>query len=320
MTDVTANGRDAVFDPPLEFMEVGQRLSNWGRWGERDELGTLNFITPQKIVAAAKLIRSGQAFDLSLPLDSRGPQRGANGRNNPIHLMTIADDESLPASMSLADDMAILSLQCATQWDSLAHVGYGKFLYNGTPTSSISLRDGARRNSIDKLRHRVVGRGVLIDIAGSRGVDALQGGYEIMPEDLESAERKQGVRVGSGDVVLIRTGWQQNLEKDDIATYMGKSAPGIGLACCEWLHDREAAAVATDTQAVEVKPSRDPIATHPIHMVLIRDMGMTMGEMFDLEELARSCSQDGVYEFFFSAPPLKITGAVGSPITPIAIK
>lgn len=120
MADVTSTGRYEVSDPTFEFMEVGKRLSNWGRWGERDELGTLNFITPQKIVAAAKLIRSGQAFDLSLPLDSRGPQRGVNGRNNPIHLMTIADDETLPASMSLSDDMAIISLQCATQWDSLS--------------------------------------------------------------------------------------------------------------------------------------------------------------------------------------------------------
>lgn len=320
MSAVINAGNNLVGKSSFEFMQVGKRLSNWGRWGEQDELGTLNFITTAHIVAAAKLIKSGQAFDLSLSLDSCGPQKGANGRNNPIHLMTIADDETLPATMSLADDMVILSLQGATQWDSLAHVGYGKQIYNGAPTSSISLKNGAQKNSIDRLGYRVVGRGVLLDIAGSKSLEMLPGGYEITPEDLSFAERHHGVRVGTGDIVLIRTGWQQNLVRGDSSTYMGTSAPGIGLACCEWLHEREASAVATDTQAVEVKPSRDPVATHPVHMVLLRDMGMTMGEMFDLEELAKSCSEDGVYDFFFSAPPLKISGAVGSPITPIAIK
>ena len=302
------------------FKAVGMRLSNWGRWGSEDELGTLNFITPEKIVRAARLVRTGQAFELSLALDEAGPQRGVNGRNNPVHVMTIADDVSFPAGMFLADDMAILSLQCATQWDSLAHVGYDKHLYNGVPIGVVTVKRGAMRNSIDKLGPRVVGRGVLLDIPRALGTEILEGGYEITQTDLELAEQRQGVRVGSGDILLLRTGWQQKLEQRDAASYMGNVAPGIGLDCCDWLHDRQVAAIASDTQAMEVKPPRDPLASHPIHMVLIRDMGMTLGEMFNLEALARGCAEDGVYDFFFSAPPLKITGAVGSPITPIVIK
>lgn len=305
-------------DGPEGFKELGRWLSNWGRWGDEDQLGTLNLITPERIVAAAGLVKRGVAFDLGMALDDSGPQTGVNRRNNAIHMMTIID-ENRPAGMMLADDMAVLSLQAATQWDALAHVGYDGYTYNGALTSEVTTA-GATRNSIDKLGARVVGRGVLLDVARSEDVRRLDGGFEVTPEILERVEREQGVRVGSGDIVIVRTGWQTLLHDGEAPRYMKGSAPGLGLGCCEWLHEREVAAVAGDTQAVEVKPPRDPVATHPVHMVLLRDMGMTVGEMFELEELATDCAADGIWEFLFSAQPLKITGAVGSPITPVAIK
>jgi len=302
------------------FRDVGRRLSNWGRWGEHDQLGTLNLIDPADIVRAAALVRTGKVFDLSIPLDESGPQRGVNGRHNVIHTITIADGTSFPAGMFLADDMAVLSLQGATQWDSLAHVGYDGLLYNGVPVSNVTVRSGARRNGIDRLGPRVVGRGLLLDVPRALGCDAFVDDHEITPDDLEAAETAHGVTVGRGDILLLRTGWIRLLHGGDAQTFMANVAPGIGLAACEWLHARGVAAVATDTQAVEVKPPRDPEASHPVHMVLIRDVGMTLGEMFDLEELAADCAADGAYEFLFSAQPLKISGAVGSPITPVAVK
>jgi len=305
---------------PGSFREVGRRLSNWGRWGDDDQLGTLNLIDAAAIVRAASLVRTGRVFDLSIPLDDTGPQRGAHGRHNPIHAMTIADDTTFPAGMFLADDMAVLSLQGATQWDSLAHVGYDKLLYNGVPITDVTVRGGATRNGIDRLGARVLGRGVLLDVPRALGRDAFEDDHEITPADLEAAEAAHGVSVGAGDVLLVRTGWIRHLHRGDVTTYMTNYAPGIGLAACAWLHDRGVAAVATDTQAVEVKPPRDDRSSHPVHLVLIRDVGMTLGEMFDLEELADDCAADGVHEFLFTAQPLKITGAVGSPITPVAVK
>lgn len=301
------------------FARIGAELSNWGRWGEDDQLGTLNFITPERVATAAGLIRNGTVFDLSLALDENGPQPGGNGRYNLQHTMTLRSERGV-AGMAAFDDEARLALQGSTQWDSLAHVGYDGMLYNGVPVESVS-EAGASLNSIDQVVERIVGRGVLLDVARALGVDELPGGFEITPAHLEQAEASAGITADSGDILLIRTGWTRLFHRSERDAYMDRTyAPGLGLDCCAWLYEREIAAIAADTQAVEVKPPRDGEATHPLHMVLIRDMGMTLGELFDLEVLSEACASDGRYDFFLCAPPLKITGAVGSPVTPLAIK
>ena len=119
---------------------------------------------------------------------------------------------------------------------------------------------------------------------------------------------------------MFRTGWRKKFLAERNPTDWMSSEPGLGLACCAWLHEREVAAVCSDNWAIEVLPGENPQAAMQVHMVLIRDMGMTLGEIFDLEELAADCEADGVWEFFFCAPPLKVTAAVGSPINPLAIK
>lgn len=302
-----------------EFARLGAELSNWGRWGPDDQIGTLNFITPERIRRASALVRRGRVFDLSLALDEHGPQPGGNGRYNAQHTMTQIDTQR-PAGMAVFDDEVRMALQGSTQWDSLAHVGYDGYLYNGVPVGTVT-EDGAEFNSIDRTADRIVGRGVLLDIARAVGKDELPGGFEVTAELLSLAEERSGTEVGPGDILLVRTGWQRIFDRGDRDRFMDRSlAPGLGLSSSRWLRDRDVAALAADTQAVEVKPPRDGGATHPVHMVLIRDMGMTLGELFDLEALAADCAEDAVYEFLFVAPPLKITGAVGSPVTPLAIK
>jgi kynurenine formamidase len=301
---------------------LGRKLSNWRRWGAEDERGTLNFITPEVVKRAARLVRRGQVFSLGLSFGAEGPQIGQGGRVNPTHLMT-AVDQKLPAdypeAFRYADDIMIFPLQCATQWDSLAHVHYDGQLYNGFPAATTSY-GGAARNGIDKVGAGIVSRGVLLDLARAAGVPRLQPGYAISPADLEAAERTQGVRVESGDVLLVRTGHLSVFKVDgDRVGYM-RMMPGLGIACAEWLHGREAAAVAADTNSVEVIPFEDPKTPLPLHLVCLRDMGLTLGEMFDLDALAEDCAADGVWEFLFSAPPLKITGGVGSPLNPLAVK
>jgi kynurenine formamidase len=303
-----------------EFSALAKRLSNWGRWGKDDERGTTNLITPERLVAAARLVKQGKVFDLGIPFASDGPQPGGP-RVNPVHLMSATGaNQSFPGGFRYADDYVFMPLQSATQWDGLAHVYYGDQLYNGFPASDVT-PNGALHDAIDKQAKGIAGRGVLLDVAALKGVPWLAGGSVITPDDLEAAMRRQGnVTVGAGDILLFRTGWRRMyLERRNAAEFMGHE-PGLGIACCEWLRERDVAAVCSDNYAIEVIPNEDPSVMMPVHMILIRDMGMTLGEIFDLEELAADCERDGIWEFFFTAPPLKVTRAVGSPINPLAIK
>lgn len=302
-----------------DFRELGKRLSNWGRWGNEDERGTLNLITPERLVAAAGLVRTGKVFDLGIPFDANGPQPGG-GRINPVHLMSqTGDTQVFPGGFRYADDYIFMPLQGASQWDALAHVYYDDHLYNGFPARDVTVV-GAERCSIDRIAKGVAGRGVLLDIARLRGVDWLEAGAVITPDDLEAAERAQGVQVGGGDILLFRTGWRRFFLESGSPDEFMAGEPGLGQDCCEWLHEREVAVVCSDNWAIEVLPGEDPDALLQVHMVLIRDMGMTLGEILDFEELAQDCAEDGVWEFLFCAPPLKVTNGVGSPINPLAMK
>src|SRR5262249_53907042 len=261
-----------------QIRSLGKKLSNWGRWGADDERGTLNFITPEVVKRAAGLVRRGAVFSLGLSFGADGPQIGQGGRVNPLHLMTAVDQRlpgEYPDGFRYADDVMVFPLQCATQWDSLAHVHYDGQLYNGFPAATTTSA-GAARNGIDKVGAGVVSRGVLLDIARLKGVARVAPGTAITPADLDAAERAQGVRIGSGDVVLVRTGHLGVFPADgDRLGYM-RMMPGLGIACAEWLYQREVAAVASDTNSVEVIPFEDPNTPLPFHLVCLRDMGLTL--------------------------------------------
>ncbi len=303
-----------------DFRAVGKRLSNWGRWGDDDERGTLNHITPDRIVEAASLVRHGKVFDLAIPFDLEGPQVGG-GRNNPVRLMSeTGDDQEFPGPFKYADDYVIMPLQSASQWDALGHVFYDDHLYNGFPASDVTPH-GLKHDSIDKISKDVIGRGVLLDIAALKGVDWLESGYVVTPEDFDEAAERQGTEIKSGDILLFRTGWRKFfVEKQSREEFMA-GEPGIGMACCQWLYDHEIAALASDNWAIEVLPGEYyPEQVFNVHMVLLRDLGLTLGEILDFEELAADCAADGVYEFLFCAPALPFTNGAGTPINPLAVK
>lgn len=302
------------------FREIGKRLSNWGRWGEDDRVGTLNHITAERLAAAARLVKTGKLFELGLEVSSDGIQPQPGPRANPIHMMTISGLDKLAPGLHFADDYIIMPLQSVSQWDGLGHVGYDDFLYNGVPADTITTMKGSSVVSVHQIAKKgVAGRGVLLDIARLNGVDCLSRGYSIEPAELEAAEAKQGVRVGPGDILIIRTGWLRHFLIDKSAARYWDGEPGLSLACADWLHDREVAAVCSDNWGIEVSDPTKPGGL-PLHCVLIRDMGMSLGEVFDLEELSEDCAVDGVWEFLFAAPPLKVVGGVGAPITPLAMK
>ena len=312
--------------------ELSERCSNWGRWGPDDELGTLNHIRPDDVVAAARLVRDGRVLSLAIPVGDSGPQTGGFGRFNPIHLMIRDGNGAITGStvrdfyggndrwIRGADDILILPLQSGTQWDALGHIIFENKIYNGYSASEVGSK-GAMRNDIAVARDRVVGRGVLLDIPRARGVPWLEPGQPVHVEDLEAAEQAQGVTVGRGDIALIRTGQMaQCRDAGGWGAYAGGSAPGLALDTAPWIHERELAAVAGDTWGLEVLPNQTADVFQPLHIILIVHMGLLMGEIFDLEALADDCAADGRYEFLFSAVPLPITGGVGSPVNPVAIK
>lgn len=300
--------------------QLGRSLSNWGRWGAEDQRGTLNFVTPHVVRRAVTSVGEGRVFSLGLPLGSDGPQIGQAGRVNPLHFVTaLHASYGSPGGFHFNDDALLLPLQAATQWDSLAHVYYDEMLYNGVPASAVTSA-GASRNGIDGIGDGLVTRAVLLDIARLESCPRLPPGFAIQPEHLELAEQRQGVRVERGDALLVRTGHITVFTQDhDREGYM-RRMPGLGLACVRWLYEREVAAVATDTSAVEVIPFEDPSVPLPLHLVCIRDMGLTLGEMFYLEDLAQACAADGQWVFLLAAPPLKVKGGLGSPLNPLAVK
>jgi kynurenine formamidase len=305
----------------------GKRYSNWGRWGEADERGTLNFITPERILAATAIPRSGRVISCALPFDQNGPQSGLAGRHNPIHTM-LADggdalagaQDFLPGGFNYADDTVTMPLQCGTQWDALAHVFYDGRMYNDRDIKLVT-SSGAKANSIDRIRDAVVGRGVLLDLPRHVRLDWLDDGTRVRPQDLDACAEDQGVAIESGDILLVRTGMMTRcLQQKSWEGYCGGDAPGLSIHCARWLYEREIAAIATDTWGVEVRPNETPDCFQPLHMISLRNTGLLFGEIFFLDDLAQACREDGNYEFLFTAPPLPITGAVGSPINPLAIK
>jgi kynurenine formamidase len=306
---------------------AAQRCRNWGRWGANDEAGCLNFVTPESIVAAARCVRKGKVFSLSIPFDHLGPQRGSGRRFNPIHSMVvdgsdvIASDFKLANGVGFSDDCVHMPLQCGTQWDALSHVfDHGK-MWNGYSANEVT-SFGAAKNGIEKVQSRMVGRGVLLDMARFKHVDHLEPGYAISVDDLDGCIAQQGETSGvqTGDFLLVRTGQMGHCKANGWGTYAGGDAPGLSFYTADWLHAHELAAIVTDTWGMEVRPNELPNSFQPLHQVVIPNMGLTIGEIWNLEELAADCAADSVYEFMLIAPPLPITGAVGSPVNPQAIK
>ena len=301
---------------------LGARLSNWGRWGPDDELGTLNYITPAKRAAAAALVRKGSVFSLQIPMGRNGPMAGP--RINPMHTMTAtgADPDQLVPMADGArytDDVMFLYLQSGTEWDGLAHVFYDDRLYNGFPASDVD-SNGAHHASIEKTASSYISRGVLLDIARHRGVEMLDPMDRIGPEELDAVAAAQGIDVTDGDILLVRTGILAEWGRTGSWARYHESHPGLSLDALEWLHEHRVAAIASDNGAVEgVDKQARPLAI-PLHMVALRDMGLPLGESFYLEELAADCAAVGVWECLLVAPALRIDGGVGSPVNPIAMK
>ena len=305
---------------PEEFHEIARKVRNWGRWGDDDEIGTMNLVTDEVVRRGAACVRTGKRFSLALPLSGDGPQIGTvPGRINPLHTMIAINAPYIdPDGFRTSDDVIVTATQAATHWDALAHASYGGKIYNGFPAESITAELGASRCGVDKIPY-IVTRGVLLDVARAKGVDRLEGGYALTPDDLDAACELARVTVQPGDVILLRTGQMQLLFAGDKLAYCVPN-PGPSMQTVQWFRDHDVAAVATDSFTYEVFPPEREDCALPVHLLHLVDMGMTQGQHFVLEPLAADCADDGVYEFLLEASPQPIVGGTGTPVNPVAVK
>ena len=293
-----------------EFRELFDAVSNWGRWDEGGERGALNHLTPARVAAAARLVRSGTTITLSQPLET---EARIDVPEPADHHMTM-----LPGDDGFAKDYIGLDYHNDGQShiDAFCHVAFEGLLFGGSPASSVTAQ-GARADTIDVLKDGLVGRGVLIDVPRTRGVPWVEPGEHIFREDLEAAERAQGVRVEAGDILLVRTGHTRRLaELGPWNTPEAKA--GLHPRAASFLADRCVAALGSDGNS-DTAPSTTEGVGFPIHVLALNALGVHLLDYLQFEDVAPRCEAAGRWEFLFVAAPLRITGGTGSPLNPIAI-
>jgi len=305
-----------------EFDEIFEQVSNWGRWGPDDELGTLNFITPDKVRAAAGLIRSGRQVTMAIPMNTTA------GPDNPQpvirHVVQGHDIDSGSGPVTFATDYLGIAFHgdCHTHMDALCHIAYRGRVYNGGPAQQVMTSAGATGLDVTTYRNGLVGRGVLLDVPRHRGVRWLEPGEAVTRAELEAIERDQGVRLGEGDILVFRTGdhrrrvelgaWDHGYPPE------GQGKPGLHVDTIGWMHERRIAAFLPDGDG-ETVPSNVEGIRYPIHPLQITAMGMLAADSLQLEDLATACQEEERWEFMVVGLPLRLPGATGSPWNPIAI-
>jgi kynurenine formamidase len=299
--------------------------SAWGLWGDDDELGCLNLLTPERVTAAAELARKGAVFPLNLRIDWPDPPLYGRGRVRHTILGEGGDGRD--------DYLDNFWPQASSQWDSLRHIRHPQYgFYNGVRDDEIVAGDAGRLGIEKMAESGIAGRGVLLDVARHFAARGRQLDYLapelITADDLAACAKAQGVEVRTGDLLLVRTGWlawylnEATPEvREEISDRSRLKAPGLGPAeeMAGWLWDHHLAAVAADNPALEPWPPRPETGAF-MHWRLIPLLGMPIGELWELDALAADCAEDGTYEFLLTSAPLNVPGGVGSPPNAMAIK
>ena len=297
-------------------------LSNWGRWGPDDELGTINLITPAKRIAAARLVQDGVSVTCARPIAT---DITADTTFPPLRFMVDSgegrDTDSPQRNLERRGASEFIGMvfhgYTITHVDTPAHYFWEGKLYNGRSCNLVTSREGATVESVEVLRDGVVSRGVLLDVARTRGVEAIDG-QGVMPEDLEAAEQAQGVRVESGDILLVRTGYYGRRLSRGPVNPMQAGSPALHVACCPWLRERGVAMIGTDTHN-DIAPPPYPSLGNSFHVVSLVAMGLWLIDNANLEDLGRACAERKRWEFLLTIAPLRLKNVTGSPVNPIAV-
>jgi kynurenine formamidase len=303
-----------------EFERVFEEVKNWGRWGPEDELGTMNYLTPQKVSAAARLVTSGRRVSMAIPINT------VAGPDNPqpaIQLVIQAHDVPVDGSkVRFALDFLGMACHgdCHTHMDALCHISYDGKTYNGRDASEVMKSTGATAQDVTVYRDGLVGRGVLLDIPCFRGCKWLEPGEAVTRAELEDCAVMERVEIGEGDILVLRTGhhrrrlelgpWDNGPE--------GEGKAGIHVDAVAWMHEKRIAAFLPDGDGETVPSVVDGI-TYPIHPLQVVAMGMFVSDSLQFEDLAVACEEEGRYEFMVVGLPLLLNGGTGSPWNPIAV-
>jgi kynurenine formamidase len=310
---------------PTETEVTGylRSLSNWGRWGSSDQLGTINLITPAKRIAAAGLVRDGVSVTCARPIVT---DITADTTFQPLRFMvdsgegrdTASPERNLERRGASEFIGMVFHGYTITHVDTPAHYFWEGKLYNGRSCSLVTSREGATVESVDLLHDGVVSRGVLLDVARTRSIPWMQPGEGVMPADLEAAERAAGVRVESGDILLVRTGYYARRLAEGPVHPLRAGSPALHVACCPWLRERGVAMIGTDTHN-DISPPPYPAMGNSFHVVSLVAMGLWLIDNANLEDLARACGERGRWDFLLTVAPLRLRNVTGSPVNPIAV-
>lgn len=311
-----------------ELASYFHTLSNWNRWGDDDELGTLNFITPEVRTRAAGTVREGESVSLAFPIhtsrrddDFLTPQRfmmqTGEGLADPAGQ---SDNPILGGKMAIASEYFGLAFHGVniTHLDGLSHVFWEGRMYNGKSASLVTVGAGATVNAVTSAKDGITTRGVLLDIAANKGLDHLEPGYAVVIEDLEEAEKRQGVEVGAGDAVFLRTGYPPSKRPPGyIASPETSKLPGWHVSTLPWLHERSVALIGSDASN-DCVPSGFADPGLPVHAIGIVAMGLWLVDSADLESLSSICARLDRWEFLLTINPILLEGGTGCPVNPIA--
>ena len=299
-----------------EFGELFRALCNWDRWGPEDQRGALNHLTPERVAAAAGLVQEGVTVTLSLPLNTEAALHNPKPAD---HYMTeLGPPDLAQHSVHFLKDYvgADYHNDGHSHIDALCHIAYEGLMYNGRSASTVT-DDGAEVNTIEVLEAGLIGRGVLLDIPRVRGVPWLEPGEHVFRDDLEAAEREQGVSVQPGDILLVRTGHALRLAElgpwDTAAAKAGLHPTAMTL-----IGERCVAALGSDGNS-DTAPSSTDGVDFPIHVLAIAAMGIHLLDYLQFEDLRASCEERERWEFLFASSPLRIEGGTGSPVNPTVV-
>jgi kynurenine formamidase len=297
-----------------EFARLFESVKTWGQWGPHDERGTLNELTPERTRAAGALIRSGRTVSLSVPVNK---EAGPDNPRPAIHYMTMQDDVDVGEPRWNFDFIGIdYHGNCQSHIDALCHCVYRGQLYNGVSPRRVTSQ-GATVQAITAAEHGIVTRGVLLDVPRLRGTKWLEPGTAILPEELAACERAQDVRVGAGDVVMVRLG--QHRIRLDVGPWPSWDVQaGLHPSCMPWLKERRVAVLGSDGDS-DALPSPVEGVAYPIHALALAAMGLHLLDNLNFEDLAVACAEEARWEFLCVVAPLRLPGGTGSPCNPIAV-
>lgn len=304
-----------------EILEYFTTLSNWGRWGEDDQLGTLNLITDDVRLAAARTVRHGRS--VSCAWDVAAPEEMERSTRACPFAVEMPGAEHMPERFHGDRRWGFSNEQLGimfhgntiTHLDSPCHVFWDGTMYNGRSHSLVDADTGSAWAAVTAAANGIVTRGVLLDVAEVRDVPWLDLEQGVFPEDLEEAERRQGVRVQSGDAVLLRTG--HGRARHETGETIGMTQAGWHASCLPWLHEREVALIGADTPQ-DVQPSGYDNVLMPVHAVGLVAMGLWLLDNCDFEGCATTAAELGQWEFQLAVAPVRFAGTSGSPVNPIA--